>query len=841
MAAAMSLDKHEALEELCRSIPALEQTSKWGYDEPEAMTINRILDSTEHLDISHGGREFLDLAHGIMGDFMKFKTCENTRACQDNRTRRDHILQRTEAFRCQLDAMTSAYLQWCAGVHVQLAVFSASTAHVSGAEKIGFAMKPYDNFVASALVHQGIIPYSPITPTVVITIRALELYRVSYYHNPHFSIQAYYEFRRYLSSQFSIAFDVYLQLTASVDSLVDKVLHCNSPNWHLKHCCLACMYTLEGEQPLQFSILYALDGNDSLKCIQHNLLSEDGEGQSASIELPTCQVLTCDRYLSREFVDQYASQDVVSMVQNEDSEVNPCASHWKNMDDQKTKKTWGVYDETRIILAVCRHGFSLFMVDMVQSGELAKYPLAIISKLLEVFGKDLGRGYDIGCQFKTMLNQSPLGPLACSLNHTCLVGAFHGHAHRHLCQLDHLTMYTKGLGLEDLETCERTFSKSNALMSTVRYASAFHQKQAILGYFKHNDDYEVYANLSKFLYNNYKQALDTIHECEATLPGLMKEQNVPNEHVFEKWLAEEKAYLEQLSHEPPEETLQMEYWEQLVKLTATLQRHVLENYEKDLACMQELERKLNIDIRWKLEDAEWQCTGRLVANREYQRALDHLKGLVVARIFELSKMNRAGTAIRAALDHYNTAAHTMNPPRHQLHWDEVVKYAFLSEFNLLRDSRQDISWQPWTTPTAHLMMDWYFKKCRALEEVQCLNVKIHCFITYIQDEDRYLCRCEEQLRATHGLLAHQISIRRNVHGHFDTLHLKHLYNILQLRGFNGTLAPGISALKATGDTTDTVDELEEEEDIEENIVWAGCALQDVVHLTMDIEHTSGEE
>ncbi|KAI6012935.1 hypothetical protein PISMIDRAFT_14604 [Pisolithus microcarpus 441] len=106
-------------------------------------------------------------------------------------------------------------------------------------------------------------------------------------------------------------------------------------------------------------------------------------------------------------------------------------------------------------------------------------------------------------------------------------------------------------------------------MSTVWYASAFHQKQAISGYFKHNDDYEVYANLSKFLYNNYKQALDTICECEITLPGLMKEQNVPNEQVFEKWLVEEKAYLEQLSHEPPEEMLQMEYWEQLIKLTAS--------------------------------------------------------------------------------------------------------------------------------------------------------------------------------------------------------------------------------------------------------------------------------
>ena len=59
--------------------------------------------------------------------------------------------------------------------------------------------------------------------------------------------------------------------------------------------------------------------------------------------------------------------------------------------------------------------------------------------------------------------------------------------------------------------------------------------------------------------------------------------------------------------------------------------------------MQELERKLNISARWKPGDVEWQSAGQLVANREYQRALDRLEGLVVAQIFELSKMNRAGT------------------------------------------------------------------------------------------------------------------------------------------------------------------------------------------------------
>ncbi|KAG2363255.1 hypothetical protein BDR07DRAFT_1450778 [Suillus spraguei] len=83
-----------------------------------------------------------------------------------------------------------------------------------------------------------------------------------------------------------------------------------------------------------------------------------------------------------------------------------------------------------------------------------KFPLAIVAKLLDVFGDGLGGGYDIGCQFQTTLDNSSLGPLTRSLCHMCLVGAFHGHAHRQLCQLFSLTTYIKGLGIKDLETCE---------------------------------------------------------------------------------------------------------------------------------------------------------------------------------------------------------------------------------------------------------------------------------------------------------------------------------------------------------------------------------------------------
>ncbi|KIJ59158.1 hypothetical protein HYDPIDRAFT_177921 [Hydnomerulius pinastri MD-312] len=167
------------------------------------------------------------------------------------------------------------------------------------------------------------------------------------------------------------------------------------------------------------------------------------------------------------------------------------------MKDDETKRMWGVFDEVGIFVAICRHGFALALADMIQSGEQAKYPLAIVSRLLDAFGNDLGGGYDIGCRFKTTLSKSSLGRHARGKNHTCLVNAFHGHAHNRLCQLDNLVTYVPGLGLEDLEGCERTFSQSNALAPTTRYSTAFHRRQAISNYFDHHNELEVYANLGK--------------------------------------------------------------------------------------------------------------------------------------------------------------------------------------------------------------------------------------------------------------------------------------------------------------------------------------------------------
>jgi hypothetical protein len=53
------------------------------------------------------------------------------------------------------------------------------------------------------------------------------------------------------------------------------------------------------------------------------------------------------------------------------------------------------------------------------------------------------------------------------------------------------------MGLEDLEGCERFFSKSNALARSTRYASIFHRRQTITTYLAHTDVYDTYANLSE--------------------------------------------------------------------------------------------------------------------------------------------------------------------------------------------------------------------------------------------------------------------------------------------------------------------------------------------------------
>lgn len=194
----------------------------------------------------------------------------------------------------------------------------------------------------------------------------------------------------------------------------------------------------------------------------------------------------------------------------------------------------------------------------------AKYPLAVVDYLLANLEGTIGMGYDIGCKFKATVAKSSLQPVAAT-RYKSLVGAFHGHAHNRRCQLDFLATYVRGLGLEYLEQCEQFFSESNELASSVRYATTFHRHQAITSYLQHKDRVDTYANLSTILCSSYKRALAVL-DMEPELVRLMRDFNMADRTEFEEWLREEKEYLQGLSRQPPEETLQMEYYKKLLKL-----------------------------------------------------------------------------------------------------------------------------------------------------------------------------------------------------------------------------------------------------------------------------------
>ncbi|KAJ7155575.1 hypothetical protein C8R43DRAFT_1000468 [Mycena crocata] len=689
-----------------------------------------------------------------------------------------------------------------------------------------------DAFVSSGLVNLGYFPCASDKPSVAITTRVLEMYRVARNRCPRLAIQPFVKslcdihgvaFRPYLSTQFSVAFDLYLAVLVIVDK--------------------------RDEQEMLFPILTTHDGNNSLKRFERRERKEDG-APGASKERVDDREVPGDYYLSREEVDRWGQDELELLMKGfssdpevDDEDPDGCSDRWENMKEEITSKAWGMYDETGVFLSLCRHGFVLLIADMIKSGELAKYGYAVTHHLIKVLG-EIASGYDIGCKFGKMVNAHPvLGPLARVHKFRSLVGAFHGHGHNRRCQLGNLATYVTGVGLDDLEYCETFFSKSNALAASTRYATRFHRQQTIATYLQHTDVFDTYQSLSLLLANKYKRALE-VKNTEPALVEAMRELDVPTKDTFKQWLEREKEVLRTLSSEPLEETLQMEYWQKLVNLeeqtnrmdavlgvavaplssdpTAanyaeaaratrrleTQRRHAIELRDKIVDTVHDLEHRLGIAVRWERDSPQWVETGIMVQRRRYQRTLDQLQALIISRMFELTKMNMSGTgyklrkhiakalqsrsrAVKTALTNYNAAAANLNPPRAALTWEQVVEYAFLSDFDLLRDGRDDIRQETWATPAGRLAMDMYFKIERSDEEIVRLNIEIRRFVTYMRDEDGFLWRQEQKIRREHGAaIAHQVRRYRMRQGRFNEDHRDRLFRLSKVPGFTGTLEAG---------------------------------------------------
>ncbi|KIY46236.1 hypothetical protein FISHEDRAFT_75841 [Fistulina hepatica ATCC 64428] len=334
------------------------------------------------------------------------------------------------------------------------------------------------------------------------------------------------------------------------------------------------------------------------------------------------------------------------------------------------KKMWGIYRETGIFVAACQHGLILWLADMIESGELAKYLLAITAKILEHLGDKNILAYDIGCTFDGTLSHSLLANLAKEQSLHCCVNAFHGTAHNAACQSRYHPDIIPGMGLEDLETLERTFSTSNQVAAVTQYASTLHRHQFINLHFRQWDE-DKYMNIAKMVYNNYQQALDITHEDSPAITEAAVVLSVdPNN--FEAWEKEQAEYFTLSSQEPEEIVLAITYVELLQDLRSTessysnvashfmsvapvdfinvsstrddqyarelskthkaeTSRHIMaERREHILRDIVEMEVRMGVTARWQPQDKKYIETLKYIAERKYHRCLDDLQRLVIS-------------------------------------------------------------------------------------------------------------------------------------------------------------------------------------------------------------------
>ncbi|KAF8143976.1 hypothetical protein K438DRAFT_1922403 [Mycena galopus ATCC 62051] len=824
----MSEDNLEAFRAL-REVPE-DRTGDIDDDEnlgsERELGIRDVLDGTIRMDYSHAGGEFIETLQDGIEEAVKSKK----RSAPDYRVRSDRIQKVVDGWAVQMDRMVHAYMAWCAATDLSTSnkttermveSFNITVVDLYESNRTDVELSADGTGVPAALIKQGLIPCSPWDPSVAIATRVLELYRTTHIRCPQLAIQSFVKslcdlhgvpYRPYLPEQFSIAYDLYLELRRQTDHRVNVALGRDTPGWQLKHTCPVCMYKLEGEEDLIFSMLVTMDGNDSLKREEPVLgPSKEREDSRDGGE---------DYFLSREEVDKWAKGRVADVLPTDAN--NPCSDRWKNMINDVTSCMWGIFDETGIFLA--------------------KYPLALCEVFLDAFGLKIGNGYDIGCHFGTTLNNSELGDKARRNKFRSLVGSFHGHAHNRLCQLSFLATHVDGMGLEDLEGCERYFSRSNGLAKSVRYASKFHRRQDITTFMNQMDDLETYANLSKFLCDNYQQALKIL-KTEPALKRWMAQEGIEDYDTFHVWLEEEKEHLLGLNNTLPkkrEQTPEMEYVQRLVNLQSSqkrllviqnaeraaraddadfnpspispvARRHAIEQHDRDLELVQDLELKLGVEDRWTSTSLEWMVASDEIRNHKYQEALDEIEKIIVERLLEMTKIHASGTetgykmrshiakslqarskSIRKAIDRYNTVALSMDPPMPCLAWDEVVNYCFLAEFDILRDTRDSIRSRPWTRQNYRVAMDSYFKILRAREEIKRLNIEIKRVVTWINDEDLFLRKEEDKYRESDPALAVQILRYRLRRARSDTNHMHRFWTLAKLPGFTGSVSPGVS-------------------------------------------------
>ncbi|KAF8312768.1 uncharacterized protein EI90DRAFT_3137116 [Cantharellus anzutake] len=634
---------------------------------------------------------------------------------------------------------------------------------------------PDETSPTSAILHSGYIPPTPINPTVAISICSLELLHCLMCASSGFSVQS---FARLLADlhHVSLAFDAYYAIITR--GLMSYKLHD------------------EPEHPI--NLIVTGDGNTSLSRLPHRSESDP-------------RTFLSDYYLPRSEVDMFQNtkkqSQLPSMLAGPDDPPPESCVGWKNsrpMPQMMKAGSLSVMDETGIFLVICHHGIVQFIMDMVKSGELAKYPVAAANKLLSTFGSNILFAYDVGCTFSITLSRSAM------------------------LHLGPISRFKEGAGIEDGEGNERAFSSSNGIAAVTHHASAYYHHFQIHLHFEKWDQ-DKYERLGNFLLGNHTSAWTQIHESMAILdttkhmhPTFDSDWDCP------LFLQQEKEYIMSLKSEPKAKQAKIEYLDALEQLESTemelwpllltlsisptselaYQALCVQRKVEEARCIvSALEATSSLALPWHVDSPQCHEAIQLHSERRYHRLLDDLEHRAISHQFELEKMGLLKTeiilifsmALHSTLEKYNSAAAALIPPKPSLTWDDITHPNFPSIVELLQgcDDIQSCEWAQEHFREATCA--WIKLQC-AKEELVIIGIDARRILTAIRDEELQVKETIEAVTASNPVIASYISmtfkwrIQANAHLHKKLSSLEHRPNYLSPCG------PGTSICFETSDS-----------------------------------------
>ncbi|KAF9220235.1 hypothetical protein BS17DRAFT_852707 [Gyrodon lividus] len=358
------------------------------------------------------------------------------------------------------------------------------------------------------LINHGLFACSPITPSLAVHLRVLELVKnlfarltpntmawcdalESFLDGQGYKLQGQV---RYLWHQFSNALHWHSILIISVDDHITQFICAETftdgedardehgqriqPSDYLRSCCPLCFgakdWMKKGAGATNdYDGIICLDACFSQKRVNNpcNSTADDPLNPTDTIFIAPhyikemeefmdhqCQSHSRKRCLWEEEVDDQLEDGMRVPA----SILDGCGESFTAADEKQQKTSTHFFADTGLMALLFRHDQVLCLVNMTSAGKKQHYALALLKRLFEHLPSKFTIGclYDISCQLESF-------------------SVFHAYGHQWPCQLIYHPCKCIGFGLSDGEGCEHLWSCLKFLIPILR-VSGHHQRLFVL-------------------------------------------------------------------------------------------------------------------------------------------------------------------------------------------------------------------------------------------------------------------------------------------------------------------------------------------------------------------------